>query len=204
MAIKAIVFDIGGVLEINTPMAVVEKLEGQLGLSCGEYYKRLGHVIEAGRIGTITELEFRQQVSMILKLDQECVNNFMADMWAEYLGALNIQLARYFASLHSNYMTGIISNSFVGAREREEELYGFQQMTDMIIYSHEVGISKPNRQIYELACKHLDIQPKEMIFLDDFQPNVEAARDIGIHAVLFSNTTQAIEEIEEILQEYSR
>ncbi len=123
----------------------------------------------------------------------------MTDMWAEYLGTLNAELAAYFASLRPARRTGIISNSFVGAREREQERYGFEQMTNVIIYSHEVGLCKPDRRIYELACDRLRVLPEEMIFLDDAEPNVEAADALGINAILFTSTSQAIADIDSLL-----
>src|SRR5260370_26282878 len=98
-----------------------------------------------------------------------------------------------------NPTRGIISNSFVGARQREQERSGFDQMTDVIIYSHEAGIRKPDPRIYELACARLGIRPSEMIFLDDVEPNVAAARDLGARAILFTSTAQAIADIQATL-----
>ena len=94
---------------------------------------------------------------------------FMSDLWDEYLGTLNVELADYFAAIRPRYQTAIISNSFVGAREKEHERYSFGDMCDLIVYSHEVGIKKPDPRIFELACERLGIQPSEMIFLDDVQ-----------------------------------
>ncbi|MEX2626162.1 MAG: hypothetical protein WD225_04725, partial [Ilumatobacteraceae bacterium] len=49
---------------------------------------------------------------------------FMDDLWAEYLGTPNTELIDYFTGLGGRVRTGILSNSFVGAREREQERYG--------------------------------------------------------------------------------
>ena len=54
-------------------------------------------------------------------------------------GTLNRELADYFVSLRRGCKTGILSNSFVGAREREQEAHRFAQMCDVIVYSHEEG-----------------------------------------------------------------
>ena len=70
----------------------------------------------------------------------------------------------------------------------------------MIIYSHEAGISKPDPRIYHLACDRLGIRPEEMIFLDDVEANVTAARDLGAHGILFTGTAQAIADIEACLR----
>jgi epoxide hydrolase-like predicted phosphatase len=123
----------------------------------------------------------------------------MADLWTEYLGSLNTELAGYFADLRPAYRTGIISNSFVGAREREQERHGFGQLTDVIIYSHEAA-AKPDPRIYHLACDRLGVRPEEMIFLDDVAANVTAARELGAHGILFTSTAQAIADIEASLR----
>lgn len=94
---------------------------------------------------------------------------------------------------------GILSNSFVGAREREQAAYGFEDLVDEIIYSHECGMSKPDPGIYALACERLGVEPAQMVFLDDSEPCVEGARRAGIHAVLYQDNGQAVSDIEDLL-----
>jgi putative hydrolase of the HAD superfamily len=203
MAIRAVVFDIGDVLEITPRIGVTEKWEQKLLLEAGGMSKRLGDVWRAGSIGLISEAEVHQRIGEILGIDESLVNAFMDDIWTEYLGELNVELANYFGSLRPRYQTAIISNSFVGAREREQELYRFHELTDLIIYSHEVGLAKPDPRIYEIACEHLGIRLTEMIFLDDVEPIVIAARELGIHAIQFKDNAQAIADIETCLKEQS-
>jgi len=69
----------------------------------------------------------------------------------------------------------------------------------MIVYSHEVGMSKPDPRIYKLSCARLKVRPEEMIFLDDMEPNIAAARAVGIHGVHYRDNAQAITEIEALL-----
>lgn len=199
MAIRAVVFDIGGILEITPPLGIDEKWEKQLQLRAGELGERLGEVWGTGSLGTISEADVHRQIGSIMGWDAALVNAFMADVWSEYLGTPNTELIQYFENLHGSYLTGIISNSFVGAREKEQAAYRFEDMTDLIIYSHEVGIRKPDPQIYAITCERLGVQPHEMVFLDDAEPNVIGAREFGIQAVLFIDNAHAIAEINAIL-----
>ena len=199
MPIRAVVFDIGGVLELTEPGSLVRIWAPRLGLSPGEMNSRLAGVAEAGAIGTISEQQAGQQIAGILGLDDAQLLVFLADLWAEYLGTLNTGLASYFASLRPRYRTGIISNSFVGAREQEQQRYGFGDMTDLIVYSHEVGMSKPDPRIYQLACDGLGVPAPDMVFLDDVPENVTAARLAGLHGVLFTSTDQAIADVQALL-----
>lgn len=200
MTIRAVVFDIGGVLEYTPRIGVTEKWEEKLQLQAGELHERLVSVWREGSIGTISEAEVHQSIGKILGMNEAQVEAFMDDVWKEYLGELNVELADYFRSLRPPYQTAIISNSFVGAREKERERYQFEELTDLIIYSHEVGISKPDRRIFELTCERLGIQPAEMIFLDDVEPIIAAACELGIQAILFRENAQAIADIQVRLQ----
>jgi epoxide hydrolase-like predicted phosphatase len=69
----------------------------------------------------------------------------------------------------------------------------------VIVYSHEVGVSKPDPRIYRLACERLAVAPEDTIFLDDVEENVEGASAVGIRAILFTDTRQAIADVEAVL-----
>jgi putative hydrolase of the HAD superfamily len=196
MTIRAVVFDIGGVLEITPPTGWVDQWEARLHLNPGELDARLMDVWRAGTLGTISHGEVETRIGQILGMDQQQVAALMTDLWEEYLGELNVELATYFASLRPRYRTALLSNSFAGARDKEQERYHFAELCDLLIYSHEEGIAKPERRIFELTCERLGVQPSEVIFLDDVKANVAAAREFGMQAILFRQTNQAIAAIQ--------
>jgi putative hydrolase of the HAD superfamily len=199
MVIRAVVFDIGGVLEITPDLGVDRQWETRLGLPDGEILARLRDVWQGGSIGTITLDDVHQALQERLGLDDQTRAQYMADVWREYLGTANTELIDYARRLRPRWRTGIVSNSFVGAREREQAAYGFEDLVEEIVYSHEVGFSKPDPRIYALACTRLDVAPEETVFLDDSDVCVTGARDVGIHAVRYRDNAQAIAEIEKLL-----
>jgi putative hydrolase of the HAD superfamily len=199
MTIEAVAVDIGGVLEITPSLGVAEMWESRLGLQPGEINKRMQDVWEGGAIGTISERDVHQAVRERLGVDERQLEEFMGMIWREYLGTANAELIEYVRQLRPTYRTGIVSNSFVGAREREQAVYGFVDLVDEIVYSHECGMSKPDPAIYALACERLRVEPARMVFLDDYGPCVAGARDAGIHAVLYRDNAQAIRDIEALL-----
>jgi glucose-1-phosphatase len=201
MTIEAVVFDIGGVLEV-TPRSlrdVSAAWEPRLGLAPGELNERMADAWHGGGIGTVSEQEVHQALTERLGLDAQQLTDFLADLWREYLGTANAELIHYARRLRPRYRTGILSNSFVGAREREQAAYGFADLVDDIVYSHECGMSKPDPAIYALACARLGVPPSRAVFLDDFEPYVEGARLAGLHAVLYRNNGQAITDIGKLL-----
>lgn len=199
VAIRAVVFDIGGVLEITPDLGVYRRWETRLGLPAGEMGERMHDVWLGGSLGTITLNDLHQAVTDRLGLDERQVAGFMADMWREYLGTANTELIEYARGLRPRYHTGILSNSFVGAREREQAAYGFEDLVDEIVYSHEAGMSKPDPRIYALVCSRLNVRHDETVFLDDTGMCVAGAREVGIHAVRYRDNAQAIAEIERLL-----
>ena len=200
MTIKAIVFDIGGVLEQTPDLGVDAKWEKRLNFNPGELNQCPMEVWKAGSIGAISEAEVHRRIAAIMGMSAADVTAFMEDIWTQYLGTLNVELTDYFRSLRPKYQTAILSNSFVGAREREQASYHFEEMTDFIIYSHEVGMMKPDPRIFALTCERLGRQPAEVAFVDDVEKNIQAACAFGMKGILFKETSQAIADLQACLQ----
>lgn len=216
MPIRAVVFDIGGILEvipgggdptIRFPrmMAAWEQRLGMPEGALGAKVKAMDNaLISAGKdggIGTCSEEEWLMELQRVTGWDQPTMDAFMADFWDIYCGNPNPELATYLGSLRPRYTTALLSNSFVGARREEENRLRLSEIADLIIYSHEVGVAKPDPRIYRITCERLGCQPEEMVFLDDAEPNIVAARKYGIHTVLFRDNQQTIADIEACLRE---
>jgi putative hydrolase of the HAD superfamily len=199
MAVQGVLFDVGGVLEVTPSLGVGPSWEVRLGLAPGELDERLADVWAAGELGTISLDDVHRAVGDRLGLAPVRVEAFMDDLWTEYLGTLNEELTGYLARLRPRLRTGILSNSFVGAREREAERYGFDKLVDVLLYSHEIGVAKPDPASYELAWQRLGVPPAELVFLDDSPVCVDAAAALGVQAILFRDTAQAIADIEACL-----
>src|SRR5580658_9314300 len=86
MAIRAVVFDIGGVLEITPDLGITPQWETRLGLAAGELDHRMRDAWRGGTIGTITLHDVYRALRDRLGLDERQLEAFMADLWREYLG----------------------------------------------------------------------------------------------------------------------
>jgi FMN phosphatase YigB (HAD superfamily) len=129
-------------------------------------------VWRVGSIGMIT----LDDVHEVLK---DSLGQYMADLWREYLGTANTELIEYARGLSPRYRTEIVSNSFVGAWEREQAAYGFEDLVEEIVYSHEAGFSKLDPRVYAIICTRLNVPPGEMVILDDTKACVVGARDVA-------------------------
>lgn len=200
MPLRAVILDIGGVLEITPSTGWQRRWEARLDLREGQIDERLHDIYRRGSVGAITLAEAERQIAAALDLDAYELEALMADLWDEYLGSLDTLLTKWFAALRPRFKTGILSNSWVGAREREHARYGFGDLCDTIVYSHEEGVEKPHPRAYDVVCSRLGVKPEEAVFLDDMKVNVAAARALGMQAVLFrGDASEAIAEIDELL-----
>ena len=94
----------------------------------------------------------------------------------------NVELAR---ALRPDYKISLLSNADVSLRRRLEHDIGIHHLFDDIVCSAEIGIAKPEPAVFHLACERLGLPPAECLFVDDHEPNVKAAQDVGMPAVLF-------------------
>lgn len=209
MAIKAVVFDLGGVLEIVDddawPELWVQRAESRLGLAAGTFAAGMAEHEPVGSVvtGEVCEQQMRQMYAAALGLDEEQTDELMAEMWDAYCGVLDGELRDFCASLRADYTTAILSNSADGARREEQQRFGLADLVDSIVYSHEVGLAKPDPAIYRLTCERLAVAPDGIVFLDDKEANVLAACDLGWHAVLHRDTAESIATITAIIETHA-
>jgi len=92
--------------------------------------------------------------------------------------------------------TGLISNSWgTGIYERGD----FDGLFDATVISGEVGMNKPEPEIFELACERLGVEPGECVFVDDLRENCAGAEAVGMTAVLHRDPAETIAEVERVL-----
>jgi putative hydrolase of the HAD superfamily len=203
MVIRAVAFDIGGVLERvgNPDLALGGRWRERLGMGKAEFYAALASVDPDDVImtGGLSEAEYAQRYAVALGLSAAQADEFMADLWDWYCGELDAELTAFAASLLPSLVTAILSNSADGARREEQARYSFHEMFDPIIYSHEVGLAKPDPRVFELTCARIGVAPAELIFVDDVAENVESASRLGIHGILHQSTPETIAAISTLI-----
>ena len=185
MAIKAVVFDIGGVLEQVQddawPEIWIGRWAGRVNLPADQVVGALAVTEPIGDVATgeISETQMREKYSHVLGLDEDQAQQMMAEMWDAYCGELDRPMWDFAAGLRPGYATAILSNSADGARREEQRRFGFEELVDVIVYSHEVGLAKPDPAIFRLTEQRLRVEPHEIVFLDDHARHVAAARACG-------------------------
>jgi putative hydrolase of the HAD superfamily len=198
VTVLAVVLDIGGVLEVNDDTLFPGPFERRHGLAPGSVEAASAAFRGHPGAGEIGMAEVRATWRRELALSEEQVEELVEDFWRWYVGSLDREMFDWFAGLRPALRTGILSNSAPEARERER-CWGFEDVTDDLVYSHEVGLLKPDPRIFELAATRLGVPPAEIVFVDDQPGHVEAARAAGWQAVHHVSTPESIREVERLL-----
>jgi epoxide hydrolase-like predicted phosphatase len=207
VSVRALVFDVGGVLEVVDddawPELWVHRWAERAGMSPEDLDAALLRHDPGGSVATgeVTEEQLRRMYAAALDLGDEEAEQMTREMWDAYCGSLDVELRDFVASLRPGYRTAILSNSADGARREEQRRYGFEELVDLVVYSHEEGVAKPSPEIYERVTDRLAIRPDEVVFLDDVGENVEAAAALGWQAVQHRSTAESIRRITELLRE---
>jgi putative hydrolase of the HAD superfamily len=101
----------------------------------------------------------------------------------------------------SRYKTAALTNNFVSAESERRVDTLFGELFDVIIESSKVGVRKPDPRFYELACDALGVAPTEAVFLDDLGINLKPARQMGMRTIKVVTGHQAVAELYAVLGE---
>ena len=91
--------------------------------------------------------------------------------------------------------TGVVSNSWGGTTYDDS----LQTLFDTVVISGEVGLHKPEPEIYRLAAEQLGVPPEECVFVDDLRENCAGAEAVGMTAVLHRGADSTVPRLEELL-----
>jgi FMN phosphatase YigB (HAD superfamily) len=195
-AIKAVLFDWGGVLIDNPAPGLMDYCAKALGVSVEDYVRVHNTHGEAFQNGLIAEEVFWRRVCGDLSrpLPRQ------SSLWGEAFRAVYrprqdvIALARQLRE--RGCKTSLLSNTEVPAMEFFLEL-GYD-VFDALTFSCAEGVFKPQREIYEVAARKLRTAPAQCVLIDDRLDFVEGARNAGMKGIVYESLPQVIEELAEL------
>jgi epoxide hydrolase-like predicted phosphatase len=199
VTIRAIIVDIGGVLLLRDAMPAHSAWEDRLGIDRGGFARGLFRPDLAAQatVGAVSAVRVWEEMAARLSLTEEDVQALRRDFFAGE--RVNGEFIAFLQGLRPAYRTAALSNAWSGTRAAMCTHYGLDRLVDLMIFSDEEGLAKPDAHLYHLAADRLGVRPDEAIFVDDVPRNVEAARAVGMLGVHFRDTPQAIAEIDAYL-----
>ena len=200
MTIKAVIWDMGGVLIRTINPVPRTALAKRLGFTSQEL-EDIVFNSDSGRraqLGSITLEDHWAQVQEILRIRSDEILAFQK----EFFGGdrLDFELVEKIRSLKHRYHTGLLSNFFPGLRQTLKEQWQIADAFEEIVISSEVGLVKPDPRIFHLILGKLRVSPQEAVFVDDFIQNTDGATAIGMNTIHFRTPEQAWHELEKILE----
>lgn len=201
MTIRAVFFDLGGVIVRTEYQAPRQRLAEQFGMD----YEDIEKVVFGGgsngsaaraTVGEITEEQHWHSVMKVLKQPASAYEKIRDEFFAGDLVDRN--LIAFLRSLKLKYKIGLISNAWSGLRAfiRREK---FADVFDALIISAEVGAAKPSEKIYRVALEQLQVKPKEAVFVDDVPENIEACEKLGMKGIHFTDPETAMRQVRSTL-----
>jgi putative hydrolase of the HAD superfamily len=198
MTIRAVFFDLGGVILRTEYQAPRQQLAERLGLE----YDDLDRIVfnsETGiqaAAGAITSQQHWEAVMKRLKRPLEELELIRGEFFAGDI--IDRDIVNFLRSLRNTHKTGLISNNWSDLREylvREKIIDAF----DHIIISAEVGVAKPEPGIYRIALEQAGVKPEEAVLVDDFYVNIEGCEKVGMKGIHFKDAQSAMQQLKELL-----
>ncbi len=207
--IEVVVSDFGGVL--TTPLLTsFAAMQDSHGIPLEALGKAMVHATEAHggenplfelEKGAISEAEFLRRIGDGLEdaVGHRIDLHGYGEGFFSHLRP-NLELFAYFRTLHERGLRlAILTNNVREWEPLWRPMLPIDEIFELVVDSAFVGMRKPDPRIYELTLERLGVAAESTVFLDDLEINCDAARGVGMSAVWFRDTTQAIADLDAVL-----
>ncbi len=197
--VDTVIFDLGGVIMSNgkpsdfanrfpeaSRARVIEIIMGPYGQDSDHPW----HRVERGEI-TMEECRrltrdaiIESGITPLVAVTQSLASESSSTSGITFNFALSEPMVELIHELRSDDVRiGVLTNNVREFRESWWSLMDFEAIFDTVVDSHEVGLRKPNPAIYHLTMDRLGAIPSRTAFLDDLQPNIDAANALGMYGI---------------------
>ena len=193
---EALLVDYGGVLTTNIweSFGAFCDSEGLESDAVRELFRERGEGLALLRRlerGAVSDTDFERDFGGMLGVPPEG----LIDRLFAGLGPDEAMIGAVGAAREAGIPTGLISNSWgTGIYDRAP-----MAIFDATVISGDVGLHKPQPEIYELGAERIGVAPADCVFVDDLRENVSGAEAVGMTAILHRDPTQTVERVRELL-----
>lgn len=199
MTIKAIVFDLGGVIVDLDFSNFYNKIITQSPLNKPqtpiilEFFRQS----DIYHQGLMSDEEFYQLACDLLQVCALDQKDFF-DAFNSIISGINPKSIDVVKQLRDMNQYKLIALSNVNSSHWKyisNKKWAFLEYFDELILSHEVHMTKPDKEIFQYAIKKAGCKPEEIIFIDDGLNNIRSARELGFVGIKFINNEELIKEL---------
>jgi len=195
---RALIVDFGGVLTTNVfeSFSAFSEAEGLEPDAVRKLFRERGEGLDLLRRlerGEIELDEFSERFGPLLGVRETdgLVERLFAGVAADERMVDAVRRIR-----QSGKPTGLISNSWGGA---SYDRVVIDELFDAVVISGEVGLNKPEPEIFRLGAERLGVPPEECVFVDDLRENCDGAEAVGMTAILHRGADGTLPELERLL-----
>jgi len=198
--IRAIIFDIGGVIVTEEANRVILKTTKKFGIGRDDFNNATKIKFKETFTGKIDILDWYTDIVSRLEIDVDPKEMFKSHLetYKTITKKPNLDIINLVERLKDNYKIGCLSNIENQIAKYNLNRGLFDVFGDNVFLSCEMGIMKPNPEIFNIVLKKLGSVPEETIFIDDNPENIKAANKLGIHGILFKGYEQLIRDLDEL------
>jgi putative hydrolase of the HAD superfamily len=195
---KGLLVDFGGVLTTNVfdsfrDFCVAEGLDPDTIKRLFREDPRARELVRALETGALSEEDFGERFGGLLRIADRAglVDRIFGGVRPDerMLGAVRRARA-------AGIRTGLVSNS-MGARRYDRDT--FPELFDGVVISGDVGMHKPQPEIFLLGAERAGVEPGECVFVDDLRENCEGAEAVGMTSILHRGAERTLPELEQLL-----
>jgi len=188
--IKAVLFDIGGVLALgNKNKSVHEFMHKKLNVFLDQWFDSIDTLYVKAFEGKLTKEQTLNIMARNLKTNPKKLEKLWIQAYKRCFSQ-NVELYNFaFKLKKQGYKIAILSDQWPVSRESVMPRQYINKF-DVVISSDEVGIRKPNPEIYQITLKRLKVKPSEALFIDNQIWNIKPAEKLGIYSILYQNNKQ--------------
>lgn len=192
--ITTLIFDIGNVVLHFDYLRAARRFAEATGLPMETiekhfYFSELEQLYSKGEISSREFFE-RLKGELALRIDFET----FADIWNDIFW-LNHSVGDLIRALKGRYRLAAITNTTELHFQYWVENFPILREIETCFASHELGLRKPDPELFKLVLSRLGVKPEEVVFIDDMEENAVAARALGIRTVHYRTTAELVKEL---------
>lgn len=195
--IKTIAFDMNGVIIISKRRRIQGELSKEFNIKKENWIELINPIIDLSSKGKITKKETLIRIRKTLKEDPKKLKKALKTFYKRSFNINKNMLNLSKELKRKGYRIIIISNLGHLAKEVLVENKNMKHFNKKII-SCDIGSSKPNKKIFQVALKKSSTNHDEMIFIDNSQDNVKTAKKLGIKSILFKNNRRTRDDLKKL------
>jgi putative hydrolase of the HAD superfamily len=194
--IKAIIFDYGGVLCKKQSIDDINKMADILKISSDSLiksYLKFRHELDRG---VIDDIVYWNKIMLDNKLNpDDKIAKQLSEIDIKSWSNIDFVMIDYIKNIKekTKVKTAVLSNMIYSCLKYLNKNYDLFKMFDVLTFSCDLKLIKPEKEIYLRCAKDLGLKPEECLFIDDLEVNINGAKDLGFNVIHYNKLEQVKE-----------